>query len=216
MIRTLAVSLSGACAVLGVCLLAGGYPKPNPYPLSWELKFEHGHPRRLLITPRGSDQPQAYWYMTFTVTNEGRDDVKFLPVFEMLTEDGRVLRSDDNVPPIVLETIRLREKSRHLMSITDIAGPLRVGPDQAKDGVAIWREPASEMGQFSIFVKGLSGEATILKDEKGQDVTQPGPDGKPAPVVLWKTLALHYHVAGDDRAPGHDVCELVGQEWIMR
>lgn len=216
MSRSFPVLLSGACAVLGVSLLASGYPKPNPYPLSWELRFEHGHPKRFVIAPKGAEQPQAYWYMTFTVTNTGSDEVKFLPVFEMLTEDGRVLRSDDNVPAVVLETIRIREKNRHLLSIADIAGPLRVGPDQARDGVAIWRESSAEMGHFSIFIKGLSGEATILRDEQGRQVVRPGPDGKPAPVVLWKTLQLRYHIAGDDRAPGHDVCELVDQEWIMR
>lgn len=201
-------------------LLAGGlafaYPRPNTYPLSWELGFEHAKPKRLLMKPKGADAPQAFWYMTFTVTNPTKEDQRYLPVFDMLAEDGCVIRSDKDIPPAVLEAIRLREKNKHLQSIEDIAGVLRPGIDQAKDGVAIWREPAPEMGQFAIFVKGLSGESAYLKDDQGKVVKAKRADGQEEDVVLFKTLQIRYHMAGDEKYPGHDVVEKVDEQWIMR
>lgn len=201
-------------------LMAGGfalaYPRPSAYPLSWELGFEHSKPKRVAIRPKGTVDTQAFWYVTFTVTNSGREEQRFLPVFEMLTEDGRVIRSDKDIPPVVLETIRIREKNKHLQSINEIAGAIRPGVDQAREGVAIWREPSPEMGQFSIFVKGLSGESTFLTDEQGKPVKLRQADGKEESVVLFKTLQVRYHMAGDEKYPGNDAVEKVDEQWIMR
>jgi len=196
--------------------LAIGFPKPSPYPITWELNFEHSKPTRVVVTPKGSTTAQAYWYMTYTITNMGDQEQQFLPNFELLADDGRVIHSDIEIPTEVLETIRIREKSKTLESVTQIAGTIRIGEDQARDGVAIWPEPNARMGQFSIFVGGLSGEATILKDEDGNVVTKAGADGKKAPVVLHKTLELQYHVPGDDRYPGQDAVHEQAQKWIMR
>src|SRR5262249_14738039 len=151
----------------------------------------------------GAAEPQAFWYMTYTVTNLSNQEQNYLPRFEMLTEDGRVIRSDDHITVEVLESIRRRERNLHLESVVEIAGTLRVGEDQARDGVAIWREPDPRMGRFSIFVAGLSGEAVILKDSKGEPITTSTADGQKRPVVLWKTLALDYHMAGDEKFPGN-------------
>lgn len=196
--------------------LALGYPKPNTYSLSWELAFEHAKPKRVLIRPKGAAEPQAFWYMTFTVTNPTKEEQRYLPVFDMLAEDGRVIRSDKDIPPAVLEAIRLREKNKHLQSIEEIAGTIRPGIDQAKDGVAIWREPAPEMGQFTIFVKGLSGESAYLKDDQGKVVKVKRADGQEEDVVLFKTLQVRYHMPGDEKFPGNDVVEKVDEQWIMR
>jgi hypothetical protein len=195
---------------------AGGYPKPSAYPISWELKFEHSMPKRLVITPKGSQKAQAYWYMTYTVTNLGEQERQFLPVFELLTDDGKVIRSDNNVQTAVLEAIRIREKKPSLESVTEIGGVVRVGEDQARDGVAIWAEPMTDMSMFSVFLGGLSGEAVVLKDDKGQVVTREGKDGKKEPVVLHKTLKMDYHIPGDDRYPGKDEIDALEEQWVMR
>jgi hypothetical protein len=100
--------------------------------------------------------------------------------------------------------------------MNQIPGVLRVGEDQAKDGVAIWKEPTPEMGRFKIFVGGLSGESTQLTDDKGQVVQQTTKDGKKETIVLWKTLQIEYHMIGDDRFPGNDPVELVEKQWVMR
>jgi hypothetical protein len=214
MMRCLALS---ACALtLLLAGLAGAYPKPSPYPIAWQLRFDHETPRRIVVGEPGSPEVQAYWYMRYAVTNLSGSEQHFLPVFQMLLDDGRLLRSDEGVSDAVLREIRAAEKNRDLLSVHQIAGTVRVGIDQAREGIAVWREPKVRMGRFTIFVGGLSGEATILTDDQGRQVTQPDKDGKPAPVVLWKTFAMEYIMLGDELYPGRDPVELIHEEWVMR
>jgi hypothetical protein len=187
------------------------FPMPSRYPVAWEMKFEHGLPQRIVVDT-GGPSPKAFWYVTYTVTNTDKQERTFLPVLELLTKDGKVFRSDNKVAPQVFNAIKAREKDAFLETQYTIGGLLRIGPDQAKEGVAIWAEPDAEMGNFSIFVNGLSGEFTFLKDAQGTEVK--GPDGKP--VILRKTLQLNYLIRGDAVYPGEDAVNENAEEWVMR
>jgi len=116
------------------------------------------HPKRIVVEVPGKSVASAYWYLTYSVTNNTDREQMFLPVFEMLTKEGQILRSDINIPARVFDAINAREKKKFLEPYPKITGTLRIGEDQAKDGVAIWPEPSSRMGDFSVFVGGLSGE----------------------------------------------------------
>jgi hypothetical protein len=186
-------------------------PKPSPYPITWELKFEYEQPRRVVVdVPRAGSK--AYWYMTYTVTNETDEERTFLPLFQMLTRDGRVFRSDQNIPKEVFDVIKQREGKRFLEPFTSIGGDLRIGEDEAREGVAIWEEPEPRMGNFTIFVTGLSGEAVVAKDSTGQPMKDT--DGRP--ILLRKTLQLDFHIPGDEVSPGDDPVKQTGEQWIMR
>ena len=63
---------------------------------------------------------------------------------------------------------------------------------------------------------GLSGEAQMLKDDKGVEVQKTTAGGKKEPVVLWKTFMMEYLMLGDDVRPGKDPLDLVTEEWLMR
>jgi len=215
-----------------VCLLAaaapavsraGDFPEPSPYPISWELKFDHSKPRRIVVQIPGQG-PRAFWYVTYTVTNETEEDQTFLPVFEMLTRDGKVIQSDKNVPFHVFDAIKRKEGNRYLLPSAKIGGVLRVGEDQSRDGVAIWPEPMTEMGSFSIFVTGLSGETVTLKMVDGKAV-KVKPENisqelkgvkKEDIIVLRKTLQLNHVIYGDDRFPGLDQVNVKEEQWVMR
>ena len=218
-------------AVLGLLLVAataarcraGDYPEPSPYPISWELDFRHEKPKRVVVQIPGQG-PRAFWYMTYTVTNESNEDQTFLPVFEMVTKNGRILRSGKGVPVQVFEAIKRKEGNRFLLPSSKIAGVLRVGEDQARDGVAIWPEPMAEMGSFSIFVGGLSGETVTLKMVDGkpvkvkpENVSQELKGIKPEDVIiLRKTLQLNHVIYGDERYPGLDEVNIKPEQWVMR
>ena len=193
-----------AVAAGGVKTAKADFPKPSLYPISWEFKFEHGTPKRISVKVPGSLVPQAYWYLPYTVTNETDQERIFLPVFEILTEDGRTIRSDKNIPFQVFQAIKAQEGNKLLLPAPQVAGELRLGPDQAKDGVAIWPEPSPRMGHFSIFVQGLSGEAATVK----------GPDKKD--IILRKTLQLNYLIRGDEIFPGEDEVNKESEDWVMR
>jgi hypothetical protein len=191
-------------AFVPVATTRADYPKPSPYPKSWELEFEHGKPQRVVVQDAATNAPRAYWYMTYQVTNNTDNEQPFLPAFELVTEEGRIVRNDIRIPRVVFDEIKRREGNKYLEPAALIAGQLRIGVDEARDGVAIWPEPSPEMGRFSIYVSGLSGEIAPVK----------GPTTKP--VILHKTLQLNYHIRGDEVYPGEDEINENPSQWVMR
>src|SRR5687768_16169523 len=109
------------------------FPKPSPYPKSWELEFVHGKPQRVVVQDAQTNAPRAYWYMTYQVTNNTDNEQPFLPAFELVTEDGRIVRNDIRIPRVVFDEIKKREGNRYLEPAALIAGKLRLGPDEARD-----------------------------------------------------------------------------------
>jgi hypothetical protein len=202
MVRSLTLAM--LLLVLPAVAHADPYPKPSLYPKSWELKFEHGKPTRIVVTVPGSAVAQAFWYMTYSVTNNSDKEQLFIPTFDMALEDGRIIHNDFKIPRAVFDEVKKREGLQFLEPAALVAGEIRIGADQAKDGVAIWPEAALRMGRFSIFVTGLSGETATVK----------GPDGKD--VILRKTLQLNYLVRGDEVYPGEDEVNENPSEWVMR
>src|ERR1043166_8839932 len=130
------------------------FPKPSLYPKTWELDFQHGKPTRVVVQG-GKDVPKAYWYMIYTVTNNSNSEQLFLPSFELVTEDGAIHKSDFRIPKAVFDAIKKREGARFLEPAALIGGELRIGPEQAKDGVAIWPGPTPDMGGFGNSGRGL-------------------------------------------------------------
>jgi hypothetical protein len=197
-----------AC-VLPVLLIAlttarAQYPTPSKYPITWELSFDHQLIKRIVVKPDGSNVPKAYWYLKYTVTNKSDKEQTFLPAFEMLTDDGRVIRSDKSIPVKVFNEIKKTEGNKYLIPALKVGGELRLGEDEAKESVAIWEEPTPEMGRFSVFVTGLSGETAEVKM----------PTGKKA--ILRKTLQLNYLIRGDEFYPGEDEVNENPETWVMR
>jgi len=207
------VSLTVIVALLAArTAQAGKYPEPSPYPVDWELAFTHDVPKRIVVDVPGAPTPQAYWYVKYTVTNNGDKEEQFLPVFEMMAKDGTVIRSDDKISPSVFDKIKQVEGDNLLQPMNKIAGTLRIGEDQAKDGVAIWHEPTGPMGTFTIFVGGLCGEHVEMKKDDGSPIL--GADNQP--VILRKTLQLDYAIFGDDANPGSEQVHAKGEKWVMR
>ncbi len=204
---------AGVCGlgVMNAPVQGASYPVPSVYPVSWQFKFSHATPKRIVVDIPGQG-PEAYYYLTYTVTNDSGQERTFFPVFDLVTKTGHMIRNDDKVPAVVFAAVKKREGNKFLESANEIAGELRLGKDQARDGVAIWHEPDAEMGEFSIYVGGLSGEYVILKDDKGNEVK----DAKGNPIILRKTLQLNYIIRGDDVYPGEDVVNENPEKWVMR
>lgn len=208
--QVLALALMAAVAPLVVAVAvpsaSAKAPEPSIYPIAWQFDFKHDTPKRIVVgnTP--------YWYLAYTVTNNTGQEQDWRPEFTMMTNEGKLIQSDRDIDPAVFDKIKMTERNRFLQPRLQVVGPLHQGPDQAKDSVAIWKEPAARMGSFKIFVGGLSGEFVILKDDNGNE--KKGPDG--LPLILHKTLELDYQVIGDERNPGSHPVQELGQKWVMR
>jgi hypothetical protein len=202
----LALSLFASMLAMLASPLAAKTPEPSIYPVAWQLDFKHGSPKRVVVGTTG------YWYMTYTVTNSSGAEQIFRPDFQLLTSDGKVMKSDHDIPPAVFDKIKAIEGNKLLLPLSEVAGNLRQGPEQAKDGVAIWAETTPRMASFKVFVGGLSGEYVILKEDDGKPVM--GPDN--IPVMLRKTVEIDYQIYGDEFYPGRDDVHELSQKWVMR
>ena len=203
------------------------FPEPSLYPIEWELKFEHKTPRRIVVDDPRTGRRNAYWYMTYTVTNPTEKPIEFTPSFQLLSQNSKSfepVRSDMAIPTAAFNAIYNREGNKFLESHRKIQGTLNPGVEQARDGVAIWPEPQTRMGKFDIFVGGLSGEYAILKKKEGKfvqiDLKKAAEELKGVPeadrLTLRKTLQLSFHVPGDEVRPGEDPVIKKGQKWVMR
>lgn len=196
-LRTRSTSL----AVLLASSLALAYPTPSPYPVSWELKFETAAPKRFV------HQGKAYWYVTYNVTNNSRQEQTYLPIFEVLTPDGQVTRTDRLIPLEVVKAIKSREGIRFLEQANEIAGPILLGEDQTRDGVTIWPEVAPSNPEdrgFTLFATGFSGETAKV----------PGPDSKE--ITLYKTLKIEYSIPGDPKFRDRNPVVEVARSYVFR
>jgi hypothetical protein len=213
MTRTLSLILCGALCIGSAAALSAAaeeYPTPSVYPVSWQFDFSNRMPKRIVVdSGKGA---VAYWYLPYTVTNNTDKERLFVPVFEMVTNEGKIVRSDKDIPLKVFAAIRKQEGNKLLEPVNAVSGEIRLGESEARDSVAIWREPAARMGSFSVFVSGLSGEAIIMKDDKGEVKK----DAEGNPVILRKTLQLNFHINGDEVYPGEDEVHTKGEEWVMR
>jgi hypothetical protein len=190
--------LPAALVSLTLASLALAYPKPSPYPISWELKTNLGTPKRLIVDGKG------YWYVTYNVTNTTGQERVFLPLFEVLLPDGTVHRADRSIPANVFPAIKGREGIQFLESAAQIATDLRIGEDQSRDGVAIWPDLDPNAREFTLFASGFSGEAAKI----------PGPGGKE--LTLFKSLQIDYAIGGDPKFREINQIREVGRSYVMR
>jgi hypothetical protein len=185
-------------AALSAASGTGAFPKPSPYPTTWELKVEVASPKRVVVGGK------AYWYLTYRVTNETGQERVFLPTFEVMTPDGKVARADRLIPLPVFEAVKQREGIKFLEQYNQISGEVRLGEDEARDGVTIWPEASAEDREFTVFFSGFSGETAKVA----------GPEGKE--LTLFKTLQLSYAIPGDARFRDVNEVKESSRSYVMR
>jgi hypothetical protein len=223
------LAIPGAPAEEGAPAVGVG-PEPSPTPISWEFDFKYVPPRRIEARLSGSDKPEVYWYVLYTVTNTSSTTQRFYPSFELVTEDLTVIQTDMGISPLVFDSIRERHKITHpyLVHPTKAIGELRSGDDYARESVAIWRANDLSVNKFKIYVAGLSGEARVLRNpafdpDRPETIQINGQDGQqrevtvnPKYFTLRKTLQLSYTLPASDRARTQIEPRLDDARWIMR
>lgn len=191
-----------ALALVGLSTTApASPPTPSPFPVRWELDFDAG-PLRLHVDPADG---AAYWYFTYVVSNRTERDQVWAPDLVLFTDAGEILESGRNVPTRVTESIASRLGNELLETQTEIIGDLLRGPENARDGLAVWPADELRVNDLTLFVGGISGEtARVRHPRTGQE------------YILRKTLAREFVVRGDPVANGDEPVEVVSDRFVMR
>jgi hypothetical protein len=145
----------------------------------WTLNFAYTPPRILTVnTPdRGR---QTVWYIVYQVWNTTDTPHTFIPTFELVTKDGKLLTLLDEPEPAITEAIRKIEDPTGALDIkTSISiGKTPIPVTRADSlprsvyGVAVWPSvstKAPDVNNFSIYVTGLSNGLAVSERENGTE-----------------------------------------------
>lgn len=190
---------------------------PAIAPVSWELTFRYRDPQRVSVFLPDKPEPVVYWYMLYTIENNTDREVDFYPKFELVTDTLRVLPSEIRVSPEAFKAICRRSGEPLLVTPEKAVGRLLRGKDRARHSVAIWRDFDPKAKAFTIYVSGLSGEITRLRNP-AFDPAKPQSETNKRYFILRKTLDIPYKLPGSESTRSHAIPERVldGQKWIMR
>lgn len=211
-----------AVVSIGLCgSLARSAPEPSFASLAWELDFDHQTPMMIRVQAPGQADRDTYWYMLYQITNNTGDERYFVPEFTLYTDTGQVIRSGVGVSPAVFEAVRRRHRNDLLESSADLTGRVLQGEDNARFGVAIFRDIDADARKFDIFVGGLSGETVRIELPVPVEIEQMDDEGniqtvQQDEILLRKTLELHFRLPGEPQARTQTQVIPAGQSWVMR
>lgn len=189
---------------LALVTLATAAPQPAPVPKRWQLDIRPG-PLRVITLDVPDAGLRTYFYFTYTVVNSSGEDLAFAPTFELSCDDGSIVRSGHDVPPVVYEELLRRLKNPLLDDEISIVGMLLQGEENARDGLVVWPALALKVDEVTIYAAGFSGESkAIRRPDTGQE------------VILRKTLMLRHATPGDLAGRGDAPLERTERRWIMR
>lgn len=219
--RTPLVALAGCWAVWGIVLVepAGTAPQPNEAPVAWEIEIRYETPHAITLQTPGDSQPRRFWYFLYTVINSSGEDREFVPEIVLYTNTGEVIPAGQGVPPSVFPAVKARRNDPLLRDTVGISGKLLQGEDNARTGVAIFRDFDPKAASFTIFVGGLSGETAVVRLPRPIELPDPLEEGKTvrtSVVTLSKTLALTYNVGAEASQRSEAEVRLVQKAWVMR
>ncbi|MBS0192096.1 MAG: hypothetical protein U0573_13800 [Phycisphaerales bacterium] len=193
--------------VASLCGL-GMAPEPNPVPQRWQFDVRPGDLRFARFeTPDG--QVRGYFFLTYRVVNNTKEDLLLAPLFELATENGDVVRSGRDVPQSVVKKIMAEVDNPLAQDQISILGTLLQGEENGRDGVVIFSDVDASARDITIFGTGFSGETAPY------DVKDPK-TGKVRKELLRKTLSLEYKLPGDVTGRVNEPLPLFDQRWVMR
>ena len=204
-------------AVHLACGAAHAAPEPSVAPTSWELDFTYSDPQRITLTLPGNNATTTYWYMLYTVTNTTGDEADFYPTFKVITGDLKSIEAGYGISPSVNDAILTRHKKAYPFSVDPMKmyGPLLRGEDNARTSIIVFPEFAEDVNAFTVYVGGLSGEVTKIRNPRFERAVQTS-DDNPMFFFVRKTLAIGYDVPGDTRTRLEAAPVRTKQSWVMR
>lgn len=183
-------------------------PEPDAVPKRWQLDCEVGELRVTTFETKDAGA-KAYFYLTYRVVNNSTADQLFAPAFDLMTDDGQIIRSGRDIPAEVTKHVLGLLDEPLLLDQIGIIGPMLQGKENSKRGVVIWPAEQLRSEDLTIFAAGFSGETRAVS-------TIDTKTGKELKSLLRKTLMLRYKMPGTVDKKGNDPFPLVEQRWILR
>ncbi len=211
----------GLCVVTLAALWANAAPEPKAIPTEWELDITYDAPQPIRVKVPGENRVETFWYVLYTVTNHtGRDRV-FVPQITLFTDTGQILLGSDGIYPSVFAAIKERHNNPYLEDLARISGRILQGEDNARDGVAIFRDFDDAARTLDVFIGGLSGETAVVAPPRPVSVVETDIRGRTTKtlkdeVILHKTLQLTYEIPGEAEARLSTPMRLRETSWVMR
>jgi hypothetical protein len=202
--------------VLMLAAVSAGFcaPRPAMVPLPgiWTLETEFENLRPIMFSPDGS-QPQRYWYIILSLTNNSPNTVPFYPSIELMTDTYSFSQANDFPARSIFRQIRLANQGKYpfLISYDDIENSILRGSDNTVDIAVIFEDFDPKAKSLSIFIEGLSNETATIEHPSKTDK-----NGDPLKVRLRKTLKLNYNIPGDNTSKQSRTLVFDGLEWVMR
>lgn len=205
-VRPLAGVLTALVLALTLAVGVGLAPEPDPVPRRWQFDVQFGDLNLATIAGK------QYYYLTYRVTNRSGNDLLFAPSLEMVgSEDFTLRRSGRNVPAAVTATLLRNLNNPLLEDQIGVIGMLQQGPENAKDGLAVWAVENVRPGAITVFAAGFSGETAIVEVPGAV-----GEDGKKPTITLRKSKMLQYQDVGEISLRPDGPLPLVETRWVMR
>ncbi|MBC8203051.1 MAG: hypothetical protein H8E91_04405 [Planctomycetes bacterium] len=158
-----------------------GYPKATDHSDRWQLTFETTGLRFFRDLRTG----QGYWVLVYEVTNETEKDQRWVPSFTLVTDQGEVLDSGNNVPRRIQTTILETFGDPLLEMQSEVSGALLRGEENASRGLVVWKAGREDVKALQVFVSGVSGDTATAKNPlSGEE------------VILHRDLQLTWIVQG--------------------
>lgn len=179
-------------------------PEPEPVPRRWQLQIVPGDLRMASVDIPG-EGARAFFYLTYTVTNNTGEDRNFAPSFELATDRGEIIRSGRDVPRYASEAIRASLKNDLIRDEIAVQGLLLQGEENAREGFVVWPANDLKADEYTIFAAGFSGETkTLQRPDNGEK------------VVLRKCLMLRHDAPGQLDPSTGQALHRTSTRWILR
>ncbi len=146
---------------------AQGHPKATDRANRWQLHLVTGDLRFY----RDQNTNDGYWLLIYEVTNETKEDQRWIPYFDLVTDRGDIIADGDDVPRNVQLTLLDMFGDPLLKSQSDASGSLLQGEENAIRGLAIWKAGHEDVREVQVFAGGVSGDtAQVIHPITGDSI----------------------------------------------
>lgn len=198
-----------------------GVPEPSPASISWQMDISYDRLMPIAVENPRTGQKEIYWFLRYQVINRTGKDRIFVPQIMLYTDKGEIVRAGRGISPTVVQQIKRAINDPVARDMTAMTGKFLQGEDNAKRGIAVFRDFGSDASSVDLFIGGLSGETATVELPTQVTVTEMKATGEIVEkqtdtLVLSKTLRLQYNLSGDRRVRSAMTAVLRNKDWIMR